>query len=1128
MSESSPRPSASASLPGTVAALCSAGLVQVQTQVRLVRAPGDAAVPRQWERSAAELVAAPPSGPPGWDPVQVLGGPGTGKTALLVDVGVSRLRTPGTDPESVLVLVGSKQAARTVREQITAQLTGSTVTTVREPLVRTVHSYAFAVLRLQAARNGNPPPRLISGPEQDAVFRELLRGDVADGARRWPLSLRPALGMAGFATELRNLLLRAAERGAGPEDLVRLGRARARPEWVAAGRFGQQYEQSMLLRAAVGMAAPQASAPAVDAAELVSAAVDALGSDRRLLADERNRVRHLLIDDAQHLDAGAAHLVRLLGAGAAEVVLAGDPDQAVFGFRGADPGFLTDLSRAQHRRVLLRTTHRCAPAVAAAVGSISARLAGTGPQRAPTSATAGPPGSVSVQVLATPAHEARAVADTLRRAHLLDGIDYADMAVVVRSTQRSLPALRRAMLAAGVPLSVPGAELALAQQHAVAGFLLLLRALSADPADEEVFSSEMALALLASPVGRADPVALRRLQRGLRRVELAAGGQRGSAELIRELVLTPTSGGTEQSDPLDAATATATATELAPLHRVQQVLAASRAPLHAGHGLEEVLWAAWSASGLERRWVAQADRGGSAGAQANRDLDAAVALFDAAARYVDRLPAASVTGFVDYLSEQEIAGDAAADRAPPGDAVSVLTAHSAAGRQWRLVAVAGVQEGHWPALGSRGGVLGAAQLADELSGGPGPELADVMSRTAPKLAEERRLFLVACSRARERLLVTAVRSGAGDGDLLPSRFLAELGPVSAAADEEVADDREQLTDAGPQRSLVLGELVADLRSVVCDPDAATPRRHLAAAQLARLAAARVPGAHPAQWYGLAAPSTDAALWADEAGPVPVSPSSVEQLGNCPLRWLLERHGGQDGAATAALTGTLVHTLVQSIAEHTPPDAVDAALARAWSSIDQPAPWFADHELERTRAMLDTFRSWWQTSRGDLTEVAAEVDVDLPVTGEVDGRSITASVRGRIDRLERDASGRLVVVDVKTGRTPVTAAAAAGHAQLAAYQLAVAGGGVVGQEDQATAGGARLVYVAQPHTRDGATQRVQPAPTPETLQQWRTQVLTAAARTRGPGFTAAVHDGCPHCPVQAACPAQAAGRQVTAS
>jgi len=1128
MSESSPRPSASASLPGTVAALCSAGLVQVQvqTQVRLVRAPGDAAVPRQWERSAAELVAAPPSGPPGWDPVQVLGGPGTGKTALLVDVGVSRLRTPGTDPESVLVLVGSKQAARTVREQITAQLTGSTVTTVREPLVRTVHSYAFAVLRLQAARNGNPPPRLISGPEQDAVFRELLRGDVADGARRWPLSLRPALGMAGFATELRNLLLRAAERGAGPEDLVRLGRARARPEWVAAGRFGQQYEQSMLLRAAVGMAVPQASAPAVDAAELVSAAVDALGSDRQLLADERNRVRHLLIDDAQHLDAGAADLVRLLGAGAAEVVLAGDPDQSVFGFRGADPSFLTDLSGAQHRRVLLRTTHRCAPAVAAAVGSISARLAGIGPQRAPTSATAGPPGSVSVQVLATPAHEARAVADTLRRAHLLDGIDYADMAVIVRSTQRSLPALRRAMLAAGVPLSVPGAELALAQQHAVAGFLLLLRALSADPADEEVFSSEMALALLASPVGRADPVALRRLQRGLRRVELAADGQRGSAELIRELVLTPTSGGTEQSDPLRAATATAT--ELAPLRRVQQVLAAARAALQAGNGVEEVLWAAWSASGLERRWVAQADRGGSAGAQANRDLDAAVALFDAAARYVDRLPAASVAGFVDYLSEQEIAGDAAADRAPPGDAVSVLTAHSAAGRQWRLVAVAGVQEGHWPALGSRGGVLGAAQLADELSGGPGPELADVMSRTAPKLAEERRLFLVACSRARERLLVTAVRSGACDGDLLPSRFLAELGPVSAAADEEVADDREQLTDAGPQRSLVLGELVADLRSVVCDPDAATPRRHLAATQLARLAAARVPGAHPAQWYGLAAPSTDAALWADEAGPVSVSPSSVEQLGNCPLRWLLERHGGQDGAATAALTGTLVHTLVQSIAEHTPPDAVDAALSRAWSSIDQPAPWFADHELERTRAMLDTFRSWWQTSRGDLPEVAAEVDVDLPVTGEVDGRTITASVRGRIDRLERDASGRLVVVDVKTGRTPVTAAAAAGHAQLAAYQLAVAGGGVVGQEDEATAGGARLVYVAQPHTRDGATQRVQPAPTPETLQQWRTQVLTAAARTRGPGFTAAVHDGCPHCPVQAACPAQAAGRQVTAS
>ncbi|NED64064.1 hypothetical protein G3I15_24310, partial [Streptomyces sp. SID10244] len=76
---------------------------------------------------------------------------------------------------------------------------------LREPLVRTVHSYAFAVLRLQASAHGNPPPRLITGSEQDMVLRELLAGDVEDGAEYWPDRLRPALGTDGFAQALRDL-----------------------------------------------------------------------------------------------------------------------------------------------------------------------------------------------------------------------------------------------------------------------------------------------------------------------------------------------------------------------------------------------------------------------------------------------------------------------------------------------------------------------------------------------------------------------------------------------------------------------------------------------------------------------------------------------------------------------------------------------------------------------------------------------------------------------------------------------------------------------------------------------------------------------------------------------------------
>ena len=88
------------------------------------------------------------------------------------------------------------------------------------------------------------------------------------------------------------------------------------PEWLAAGQFAQQYEQTMLLRSAVGMAAPQATVPALGAAELVGAALEAFAVDPELLAAERGRVKLLLVDDAQHLDPQAARLVRVLAASA--------------------------------------------------------------------------------------------------------------------------------------------------------------------------------------------------------------------------------------------------------------------------------------------------------------------------------------------------------------------------------------------------------------------------------------------------------------------------------------------------------------------------------------------------------------------------------------------------------------------------------------------------------------------------------------------------------------------------------------------------------------------------------------------------------------------------------------------
>jgi RecB family exonuclease len=194
----------------------------------------------------------------------------------------------------------------------------------------------------------------------------------------------------------------------------------------------------------------------------------------------------------------------------------------------------------------------------------------------------------------------------------------------------------------------------------------------------------------------------------------------------------------------------------------------------------------------------------------------------------------------------------------------------------------------------------------------------------------------------------------------------------------------------------------------------------------------------------------------------------------------------------------------------------ADLETLWSALPFDAEWYSANELGRHQTMLSAFTQWRAQTRGELTEVGTEIEVDGVVV-PVDGNGPAVRVRGRVDRLERDAEDRLVVVDLKTGKSPVSKDDAQRHAQLATYQLAVAEG-LVPHGDQA--GGGRLVYLGKIGSA-GPTEREQDPMTDDGQAQWRQTVGEAASATQGPHFTARVNDGCAHCPVRAMCPAQAA-------
>jgi superfamily I DNA/RNA helicase/RecB family exonuclease len=1025
-------------------------------------------------------------------PLLVLAGPGTGKTTTIVEAVAARIDA-GVDPEQILVLTFSRKAAAELRTRIT----GRVAKTIREPLARTFHSYAYGVLRRAALLRGDAPPRLLTSAEQDAVVAELLRGDAEEeGAVRWPAGLAPALGTAGFRTELRELLLRATERGVGSAQLAAWGRESGREHWVHAAAFQEQYEAVTAFSTA-----GRGDASGYDPAELVRQAIAELDSDSELLRQERERARWLFVDEYQDTDPAQVELLELLAGGGGNLVAVGDPDQAIYAFRGAEPrGIVEFPERFRHSdnrpagRVSLGVCRRSGAELLAISRKVAEGLPGPWEHRRLSPVDGTDPGAAEVHVFGSAAVEAAYLADVLRRAHLLEGLPWSQMAVVVR-TAGALGPLRRALSSAGVPVAVSADDLPLAGQPAVAPLLSALTALlpgsvSGPEADGVAIGLDepAAEALLASPLGGATVLDLRRLRRAVR-ISFAARGI-DAAERGAPLAAVLTDEALLESLPEHVSR---------PARRVAAVLDAGRMALAKDGTAEDVLWAMWQRSGLAVRWARASASGGPSGAVADRDLDAVVSLFDAAAGFVDRLPSADVRAFVAHLSAQELPGDSGAARAVAGETVRLLTAHASKGLEWDLVCVAGVQEGVWPDLRERTSLLGTEELVERVSGIDGSSV----DRRTLALAEERRLFYVACTRARRRLMVTAVEGAldGADAGATASRFLDLVSPPP--------EEGRPLTEL--PRSLTLPALVADLRRALTDPQTPPDRRSAAASVLRRLADERVPGAAPTSWWGLAPLSDDAPLVPAESV-VRVRPSGIETFQRCPLRWVLSAVGAEASPDTTRTVGTAVHAVAQQVADGLPTADAPTVLAAELDQLDLGPGWSDQRQRQSAQDMLGRFLAWHAAEGREL--IAAEVEVDVTVDRVL--------IRGKVDRLERDGEGRLVVVDLKTGKTP--AKNTEEHGQLAAYQVAVAAGAF--GEHGTVPGGAALLQVGTGTKAKEQHQEPLPADVP-LAQTWAGELLAEVGEGMGAAsFEVRTGSHCQRCPARRSCPLQEPGRQVT--
>ncbi|MFH8769079.1 ATP-dependent helicase [Streptomyces sp. NPDC017958] len=1191
---------------------------------------------RQGSRGAYRLVRTPPAeaDPPRLDaaqravvdhetgPLLVLAGPGTGKTTTLVESVAARIARGG-DPERILVLTFSRKAAVDLRDRMALRIGAA-----RAPRATTFHSYCYALVRAhQDSGLFVEPLRLLSGPEQDVTVRELLAGQpelerLGLDHVSWPDELRACLTTRGFADEVRAVLARSRELGLGPGALDAFARRIGRPDWRAAAAFLAEYLDVLDLQGVI------------DYAELVHRAV-LLAHRPEVAARLTARYDAVYVDEYQDTDPAQVRLLQALAGGGRTVVAFGDPDQSIYTFRGADVNGILDFPAAFPRTdgrpapvEVLRTSRRSGAALLAATRLITQRMPlprlpaeKVRAHREPAAGRDG--GRVEVYTYPTAGTELDNIADILRRAHLEDGVPWSDMAVLVRAGSRTIPTLRRALTAAGVPLDIDGDDLPLRHEPAVAPLLTALRAVAtaeaarrpgevargeaegteagaggvagavtddvlaeadadgvagagtaalaeagaggvagavtgvlaeadadgvagagtaalaeagtggfagavtgvlaeADAdgpaevgtrapaaeaaADAYWLDAETALTLLASPLAGMDTADLRRLGRALREEERVAGNPLPppSDELLARALAEP-----ERLVAHDPAYARGA-------QRLGALLRKARERLAGGGTAEEALWDLWEGTPWPTRLERAARRGGAAGRNADRDLDAVCALFATAARAEERIGGRGALNFLEEIDAEDIAADTLTRRAVRPDAVRLMTAHRAKGLEWRLVVVAGVQEGLWPDLRRRGSLLEADRIGRD-------GLAEPLTPGA-LLAEERRLFYVAATRARDRLVVTAVKAPADDGDQ-PSRFLTELG----------VEPRD--VTGRPRRPLAVAALVAELRATTVDPRASAALREAAARRLARLAALAdedgrplVPSAHPYRWWGMFEPTESKVPLRHHDQPVVLSGSALDQLANtCALQWFLGREVKADAPATTAQGfGNVVHVLADEVASGRTPADLDVLMERlesVWNALAFDAPWKSAQEKENARASLERFLNWHVLDRTGRTPVTSEQDFDVTL----EAGDYQVRIRGQMDRVEADGEGRAYVVDFKTGKQAPSAAEVARHPQLAVYQLAVREGAVDNAFDgvRPEPGGAELV-----HLRQGAAKRDGGESLPKVQAQeplageWVGELLaTAAGKVLDERFTPTAGQHCTHCAFRASCSARPEGRHV---
>lgn len=537
-----------------------------------------------------------------------------------------------------------------------------------------------------------------------------------------------------------------------------------------------------------------------------------------------------------------------------------------------------------------------------------------------------------------PSEEHAAVARELRRIHAAGDVRWRDLAVVARRQGANLDGMVRALDEARIPRHVPEGGVAFTAEPATLPYTLALTWIAHHERRDDLVD-----AVLTSRLGALSPAAARAMRRAARR--------RGA----------PAAAAIEERDGL-------TADEAAAIDALAATLAAAEGR---AANVADAFTELWRGLAHSARLVAD-DATATGGPRSAIDavLSLAEAIEDAASS-----DDPSVAAFVAALEARGDAPQLGLIRDSDADAVQVLTAHAAAGREFDTVIVIGAVEGDFPSVSRPEPMFDLDVLTRRRS---------QAEETAERLADERRLYDMVLARARRRVLLTASDPGDDEERSVRTRFAADAAWIPAPTPSE----RDPVTVA---------EATASWRRTFADASATTRERAVALEGLLAL------GSRPDRWWY----QRDWTSVGGGAGPDTMSFSRLKHLRTCDLRYVLASELGlSPEGGFAANIGTIVHAVFEACDRgdiDRTLEGLTAELERRWDPAAFPSR--AVEEVER-RIAFDVMLPHWLATYGDVPVLGVEVDFSFEIEG--------MRFNGRVDRIDL-LDGTARIVDYKTGK-----------------------------------------------------------------------------------------------------------------